>query len=146
MPGVRGGVTDMGGQEKVLLALAALWLGFAVIVAFAARSRGRNAVLYSILSIIASPILALIALALDRNDRSAKPDDRVPCPFCAEDIKPEAIVCPHCRTNLSRSSLADRLRPRLMAFGGPLPDARGVRCPRRVLPRAPPLRGARRGR
>ena len=32
--------------------------------------------------------------------------DRVPCRFCAEDIKPEAVRCPYCRSDVS-SSVAD---------------------------------------
>jgi len=24
------------------------------------------------------------------------------CPYCAEDVSPEALVCPHCRTHLAR--------------------------------------------
>ncbi len=27
-------------------------------------------------------------------------DDRIPCPYCAENIRPEAIRCPHCRSRL----------------------------------------------
>jgi len=27
-------------------------------------------------------------------------EDRIACPFCAEDIKPEASICPHCRSDL----------------------------------------------
>ena len=28
-------------------------------------------------------------------------DNRIPCPYCAEDIRPAAIRCPHCRSRLS---------------------------------------------
>ena len=27
-------------------------------------------------------------------------DDRIPCPYCAEDIRPAAVRCPHCRSRL----------------------------------------------
>jgi phage shock protein PspC (stress-responsive transcriptional regulator) len=27
-------------------------------------------------------------------------DNRIPCPYCAEDIRPEAVRCPHCRSRL----------------------------------------------
>ena len=27
-------------------------------------------------------------------------ENRIPCPYCAEDIRPEAIRCPHCRSRL----------------------------------------------
>ena len=27
-------------------------------------------------------------------------DNRIPCPYCAEDIRSEAIRCPHCRSRL----------------------------------------------
>jgi phage shock protein PspC (stress-responsive transcriptional regulator) len=27
-------------------------------------------------------------------------ENRIPCPYCAEDIRPEAVRCPHCRSRL----------------------------------------------
>lgn len=32
-----------------------------------------------------------------------KKEDRRPCPFCKESIKPQALICPHCRQNLKKS-------------------------------------------
>ena len=36
-------------------------------------------------------------------------EDDVPCPYCAEHTKPEAALCPHCRSDLQRPTTADRL-------------------------------------
>ncbi len=36
-------------------------------------------------------------------------EDYVFCPYCAEDIKPEATLCPHCRSDLRRPTASDRL-------------------------------------
>jgi hypothetical protein len=37
-------------------------------------------------------------------------DDRQPCPVCAEAIRPEAALCPFCRSDLHRATAAvDRL-------------------------------------
>jgi hypothetical protein len=40
--------------------------------------------------------------------------DRLPCPYCAEDIRPEALLCPFCRSDLqrARSSAERALSPR----------------------------------
>lgn len=55
----------------------------------------------------------ILILAIRRPSKKRPDDDRVPCPFCAEDIKPEAALCPHCRSDLTKPTTADRfLRPR----------------------------------
>jgi hypothetical protein len=36
--------------------------------------------------------------------------DRAPCPYCAEDIRPGAMLCPYCRSDLQRGrASAERL-------------------------------------
>jgi hypothetical protein len=42
--------------------------------------------------------VAALVWALTENNRD-KDDDRVQCPHCAEAIKVEAIICPHCRSD-----------------------------------------------
>jgi hypothetical protein len=52
------------------------------------------------------------------------PDYRRKCPFCAETIKPEAIVCPHCQREVSvegyRIWSEKRYAKRLANIGDPV--------------------------
>lgn len=47
-----------------ILMTLTVWLGLAAVVAVAARNRERSAVLYFLVSVVASPILAIILLAI----------------------------------------------------------------------------------
>jgi hypothetical protein len=43
------------------------------------------------------------------------------CPFCAEDIKDKAVICPHCRKDLSASAALGRLGLNILILGLMIP-------------------------
>lgn len=84
-----------------------LFLGiFAIIVAIIASNRGRSGFGWFLLSLLISPILAIILLVcLPKLNSSSIPDGvspstHVKCPDCAEFVKNEAKVCKHCGCKL----------------------------------------------
>jgi len=85
-----------------VLAFAFFWFIFAVIVGIAASARrSRDGLAWFLLALIISPLLAgLLVLALpDLAEQRAREDSRA-CPFCAEAVKQEAVVCKHCGRDL----------------------------------------------
>jgi hypothetical protein len=69
------------------------WLLFAIVVAVAARARGRGAFGWFLLAVVISPLLAAVLLAfLPVHQRR----DHQTCSYCAEVIKRQAIICKHC--------------------------------------------------
>jgi ribosomal protein L32 len=81
-----------------------IWLAFSFAVGVFANNRGRSGGGWFLLSILISPILAFIFVAVMqdlRRERQRKasaigPDTHVKCPSCAEWVLPEAKVCKHC--------------------------------------------------
>jgi hypothetical protein len=61
-------------------------------------------------------IWAGLWIGLRRPRRDADDADRVPCPFCAEKIKPEASRCPFCRSDLAAGRPSDARLPRRRPF------------------------------
>ena len=88
------------------------WLIFCVIVGVIADSRGRFGFGWFLLSILITPLLALILVALLPNLRTAVAGNETaaqtrPCPFCAEPIRFEAIKCKHCGSTVPAMSRSD---------------------------------------
>jgi len=77
-------------------------------IAIGANSRGRSAIGWFLLSLLISPLLSLIFLALASNLKAEavtkagqpSPDTHVKCPDCAELVLNEARVCKHCGCKL----------------------------------------------
>lgn len=70
------------------------WLLFgALIGALAAQKRGFSMVAGVLGGMLLGPLLALLMFFVS--------GDRTKCPHCAELIKKEAKLCPHCRSDLT---------------------------------------------
>lgn len=68
---------------------AGLWVLLALAVGvLAAREFGRSGVRWFLLALFFTPLVGLLLFIL--------PAHRRPCPFCAEPIKPSAVVCRFC--------------------------------------------------
>jgi hypothetical protein len=80
------------------------WLVLAAIVGVAATYRGRSGVGWFFLSLAVSPFVLVILLVMpdaniERQQRETRRNSRK-CPFCAELVRREAIVCKHCHSDL----------------------------------------------
>jgi len=90
-----------------------LWFLFAVLVGVAASKYGRSGLLWTVIAIVTSPLVAGIILivvclpgknksssqvVIDLNSSAATTKR---CPFCAEIIRLEAIKCKHCGADIN---------------------------------------------
>lgn len=78
------------------------WLIFAALVGMWASSKGRSGFGYFLLSVVLSPLIGAIAVAIAGDNKPAveaeaiNSGDMRKCPECAELIRSEARKCRHC--------------------------------------------------
>lgn len=84
--------------------LILFWFIFSVVVGVIASARGRSGFGYFLLSLIISPLIAVILVALlpslKRDPNAPTAWTHVKCPDCRELVLNEARVCKHCGCKL----------------------------------------------
>jgi ribosomal protein L37AE/L43A len=83
------------------------WLIFSILVAVLADNWGRSGFGYFLLSIVLSPLIGILVLAIsgknsDELEKAQITNNKLTkCPFCKELVKPDAVKCKHCGSDIA---------------------------------------------
>ncbi len=82
--------------------LAFFWIVFSVAVAIFAHRRGRDWLRWFLLSLVITPLLAFILVAVSADlTKEGEKALRMLCPYCSEPVLKTARLCPQCRSDLA---------------------------------------------
>lgn len=86
-------------------------------VGYFAYKKGRSGIGFFIISIFLTPIIGLIVVLLVKPDQQTTDAMAIEdgtlrkCPYCAEIVKTEALICKHCHSELSPVGIKEKIIP-----------------------------------
>ena len=88
------------------MALFLIWIGLGIIGSLIASGKGNSGCGGFALGVLLGPIGILIALFSSDNEKvkRQRSGDTKKCPYCAEYVKEDAVVCKHCGRDLTAGS------------------------------------------
>ena len=88
------------------MAFVLIWICLGVVGAMISGNKGNSGCGGFILGALLGPIGLLMAFFSSDNEeaKQRKSGNTKKCPYCAEYVKPDAIVCKHCGRQLSSDS------------------------------------------
>ncbi|MCL1812957.1 MAG: hypothetical protein FWG29_05490 [Treponema sp.] len=97
----------------VVFLIIIFWIIFTIILAFHAKNKGRSFKIFFIIGLLLSPLIgSVILLAIGEDKEAIKRLNLINakikyCPFCANVIKWEAVICQYCKKDLHTEYLED---------------------------------------
>ncbi|MCP9755114.1 zinc ribbon domain-containing protein [Lacihabitans sp. CCS-44] len=83
-----------------------IWICLGIVGAMISSGKGNSGCFGFILGIVLGPIGLLIAFfsSDNQNAKNIRNGDTKKCPYCAEFVKPAALICKHCGRDLNKSN------------------------------------------
>ncbi len=89
-----------------------VWAALSLVAGVIAENKGRSGIGFFFLALVFSPLIGIPAALVAKADtaslekRQIKSGQARKCPYCAELIRPDAVVCKHCGRDLPQEESA----------------------------------------
>ena len=102
-----------------------IWIFFGVATAVVASGKGRNGFGWFFVGLLLGPVGLILSLVVSKNveqieGRAIREGAARKCPYCAELVKAEAIICRYCGKDLPAMTVEANQGEPFLAYGDPV--------------------------